>query len=300
MKVTNNFNVPDVFLKALQDSSWKPSADRVSVTGLFQPPMIKHLTMTYWEELEVDATDLFYRLDGTALHHVIEMAAEKMIGVLAEHKLFLPAEHFGLAISGRLDVWDFLNDCIIDAKNTGVMGVARGIKEDWIIQQNVYRYMIWKIHNHVVKKLKIAVKLRDWMPSNAGRGDYPASPFAEFILPLWDFDKTEKYIQSRVDLYMQEEVPMCTDEECWRSPDCYAVKKKGAKKAVAATMIDEGKRIPIPTEEAAKSIIRLKGGDKDLYVEHRVGGCRRCQSYCDVRSLCRKYNPQLWKAGERI
>ncbi len=299
MRITNNFGVPEVFMKALQDSSWKPNKERVSVTGLSQPPMIKHLTMTYWNELEVDATDLFYRLDGTALHHVIEMAAEKMFGVTTEHKLFLPAEHFGLAVSGRLDLWDFLEDCITDAKNTGVMGLARGIKEDWVVQGNVYRFMVWKLYNHAVKKLRVAVKLRDWMPSQAGRDDYPSSPFAEFTLPLWDFDKTEKYIQSRVDLYMQEEVPMCTDEECWRSPDCYAVKKKGAKKAVAATIVVEGKRIPIPTEEKAKSIIRMKGGDRDLYVEHRIGCCRRCESYCDVRSLCRKYNPQLWENGKR-
>jgi len=176
MKITNQFDVPEVFMKALQDSSWKPSADRVSVTGLSQPPMIKHLTMTYWDELEVDATDLFYRLDGTALHHVIEMAAEKMFGVVSEHKLFLPTEYFGLAISGRLDLWDFLENCITDAKTMGVMGLARGIKEDWTIQQNIYRYLVWKIHNHVIKKLKIAVKLRDFMPAQAGRGDYPSSP----------------------------------------------------------------------------------------------------------------------------
>lgn len=294
MRITNNFGVPEAFMKALQDSSWKPNKDRVSVTGLSQPPMIKYLTMTYWNELEVDATDLFYRLDGTALHHVVELAVENMLGVKSEIKLFLPAEHFGLAISGRLDLWDFLNDCITDFKNTGVMGLARGIKEDWIIQQNVYRYLIWKLHNHAVKRLKVAVKLRDWMPSNAGRDDYPSSPFAEFAIPLWDFDKVEKYIQSRVDLYMQEEVPMCTDEERWKSPDCYAVKKKGVKKAVAATIVVGDKRISIPTEAEANAIILKKGGT-DLYVEHRPGGYRRCDAYCDCRTLCRKYNPGLWE-----
>ena len=155
--------------------------------------------------------------------------------------------------------------------------------------------MVWKLHHHAVKTLKIALKLRDWTPSQAGRGDYPSSPFTEFTLPIWDFDKTEKYIQSRVDLYMQKDVPLCTDEERWKTPECYAVKKKGVKKAVAATMVIDGNRVPIPTEEAAKKIICEKGNSPQMYVEHRPGEYRRCASFCDCRTLCRKYNPILWE-----
>jgi len=295
MKLTNNFNTPEIFLRALRGSSWRPNQERLSVTSLYQPPMIRHLTIKYWDELEVEASDLFYRLDGTALHSVLEEASEDCVGIVTELPLRLPKELFGMEISGRLDEWNMLEDSITDAKNTGVMGIARGIKEDWVIQANVYRYMVWKLHHHAVRTLKIALKLRDWTPSQAGRGDYPSSPFTEFTLPIWDFDKTEKYIQSRVDLYLQKDVPLCTDEERWKTPECYAVKKKGVKKAVAATMVVDGNRVPIPTEEAAKEIIREKGNDPKMYVEHRLGEYRRCQAYCDCRHICRKYNPQCWE-----
>lgn len=294
MRLTNEFNTPEIFMRALQGSSWKPNKDRLSVTTLCQPPMIRHLTIEHWDELSVEASDLFYRLDGSALHYVLEKAAEGCVGIETELSLQLPKELFGMVISGRLDEWNMLEDSITDAKNTGVMGVARGIKDDWVIQANVYRFMVWKLYNHAVKKLRVAVKLRDWLPSNAGRDDYPSSPFAEFAIPLWDFDKVEAYIQSRVDLYMQEEVPMCTDEERWKSPDCFAVKRKGVKKAVAATIVVGDKRIAIPTEAEANAIILKKGGT-DLYVEHRPGGYRRCDAYCDCRTLCRKYNPGLWE-----
>ena len=72
------------------------------------------------------------------------------------------------------------------------------------------------------------------------------------------------------------------------------MKKKGAVKAVAATTMIDGERVSIPTEKIALDIIKTKKNSSELFVEHRPGGYRRCDSYCDVRDICRKVNKKQW------
>jgi hypothetical protein len=110
--------------------------------------------------------------------------------------------------------------------------------------------------------------------------------------------ETHQFIEKCVADHTSEKVRFCSDEERWKSDDCYAIKKKGQVKAVAATMTTKEKgRISIPTEADAKMIIQQKGLDtnKEIYIEHRPGSCRRCDGYCDVRDICKKVNKAWWE-----
>ena len=38
---------------------------------------------------------------------------------------------------------------------------------------------------------------------------------------------------------------------------------------------------------------------KELSVEFRPGGCRRCDGYCDVREVCKKVNRAQWAKDKK-
>jgi hypothetical protein len=296
MLVTNMFDVPRPFLEAINKMSWKPNPNKIYATSLAAPPMIRHLTQKYWDEMEVDASDYFYRLFGSAMHHVLEDASKDLTDVQIERSVSIPAERFGIEISGRIDWIEGMPVRLIgEAKTAGVMSIARGVKDDWIFQANVYRLALKYIDNIEVPKLKAFVLLRDWIPSKLRDDGYPRTPFAELDIPVWPFEKTEAWVQERVNLHLAKDVPMCTDEEKWQNPDCFAIMRRGVAKAVAATLVVDGERRPIASWEEAEWIIGEKGLKKDhqagkIYVEKRTGEPRRCQYYCDCRSICARVN----------
>ncbi len=298
MKVTNITEAPKPFLWATENSSWPPNADRLYVTQLFAPPMQRRLMLDHYDEIENDVIDYFYRILGSSIHSIIEQAAKGRIGIQTEVRLAMPKEWFGIEITGRVDWIDYINSILADIKTSSVGIVGRGIKDDWVSQGNIYRYMLCRIHGWKAENLRIYPLFRDWSGEKAGH-DHPISPYGDIEIPVWSIKKTHEFIEKCVADHMAKKVRFCTDEERWKKPDCYAVKKKGAAKAVAATTMVDGERIPIPTEEMATEIMNSKKNSKELSVEFRPGGCRRCSGYCDVRTVCKRVNAAEWAKDEK-
>ncbi|KKL62041.1 hypothetical protein LCGC14_2189190 [marine sediment metagenome] len=299
MKITNVTNAPKPFVWAVESGSWKPNPDRLYLTQLYQPPMIRKLTIDYWDELEVDMLDQFFRIHGTAVHSIIEKAAKDRVGIQSEIRLAMPKDFFGIEITGRLDWIDYIESIIADIKNMSAATYGRGLKDDWLAQLNISRYMLFRMHGYKAENLRIYPLYRDWSSGKAMSSDHPDSPYGDIELPVWSIKKTHEFIEKCVADNMTEKVRFCSDEERWRTPDCYAVKKKGAAKAVAATTMIDGERVPIPTKELATKIMNSKKNAKELSVEFRPGGCRRCEGYCDVRTICKEVNKAQWAKDEK-
>jgi hypothetical protein len=301
MKVNNIANAPKPFVWATEKSSWPPNPERLYVTQLFAPPMQRRLLLDHYDEVENDVIDYYYRILGTAIHSVIEKAVKDRIGVQTEIRIAMPKEWFGIEITGRIDWLDFTESILADIKTSSVNIYGRDIKDDWVYQANIYRYAIRRIHGYLFEKLMIYPLYRDWSGAKAGH-DHPESPYGQIELPVWDLRKTQEFIQKCVDDHQAKETRMCSDEERWKTPDCYAVKKKGSQKALAATTMIDDKRVAIPTREAAQKILESRTNKKnegELFIEHRPGGCRRCDQYCDVSTVCKKYNKKWWAAEEK-
>jgi hypothetical protein len=299
--VTNIANAPKPFLWATEKSSWPPNPDRLYVTQLFAPPMQRRLAIDHYDEVENDVIDFYYRIFGTAIHSVIEKAIKDRIGVQTELRVAMPKAWFGIEITGRIDWLDFVESILADIKTSSVNIYGRDLKDDWIFQANIYRYMVFRIFGVEFKNLRIYPLYRDWSGAKAGH-DHPISPYGDIELPVWSWRQTQEFIEKCVADHMAEKTRMCTDEERWKTPDCYAVKKKGSPKALAATTMIDDKRVPIPNLKMAQDILLRKTNDKnkgELYVEHRPGGCRRCEQYCDYKGVCHKYNKTWWDAEDK-
>ena len=85
----------------------------------------------------------------------------------------------------------------------------------------------------------------------------------------------EEYIETRVQLHMNPDPPVCTARDKWERETTYAVKKEGAKRAVKV----------YETLAEAEAHVNEKPTD-NLSIETRKGEAVRCLSYCPARNFC--------------
>jgi hypothetical protein len=186
----------------------------------------------------------------------------------------------GWKVTGATDLYDG-KGVITDIKNTSVWSVLRGVKDDWVIQLNLY-CALWRNHNWPVTKLQIIAILRDWSKHQIKRSsDYPKHQVQVLPVPLWLPEDAHKYMTERVTLHQEAEhlsdadLPMCSPGERWERPTTYAVKVKGQKRA---------KRVLESMEEA--EVWAKDNMKKDFDIEVRPGESVRCESYCDCSQFC--------------
>ena len=305
MKQHNSHNLPAPMVRVLSGGSYCPNSERVGVTQLIGPPLIKYLTIKHWDEIEEDVIDRFFAMFGTAVHGLLDKAVvapmlrcklcehkfewnriknKKMVcpecqntnglkdfsvvsGTLAEAKLEVP--HRDILIVGKMDLFDPHHNVVIDWKCTSVWSVMFDHKE-WEEQLNVYDWML-KQHGYEAENLFIYALLRDWRKADAARNkDYPQIPFNKTVCKRWSTEEQLAFINKRLDDMLIEDMPRpCTPEERWRKPAVFKLHKKGQKKAIRV----------LPTEAAlveyaaTKNIIAGKGG---YYIIEYKGSDQRC------------------------
>ena len=161
-------------------------------------------------------------------------------------------------------------------------------KPDLVTQQNIYAWMVHKAKGMEVQAVKICALLRDWNRREVDKKEgYPQAPIQVVDLPLWPLEKTEAYVRERIALHqsakfladMDEELPLCTDEDRWIRGDKWAVKRDGRKTAIRVFEV----------EEEANELAKKENG----YVEYRRGEAVRCTgNYCSVAQWCSQYQSE--------
>ena len=149
-------------------------------------------------------------------------------------------------------------------------------KGDWEKQLNIYRYLALK-NGMEVTTLEVVAILRDWSRlERMRRGNgYPPHPVVVREIPIWGDEMVEEYIETRVQLHMNPDPPVCNARDKWERETTYAVKKEGAKRAVKV----------YETLAEAEAHVSEKPSE-NLSIETRKGEAVRCLSYCPARSFC--------------
>lgn len=273
MRYTNNYGIPNAIYRAITSDPYDAGDADISVTGLIGPPQIARLRKQHDHELEVDVSDMLWSLLGRAVHDTVHGHGDG----IEEERLY--AEWNGLKISGQSDhIFD--DDGVLtieDYKVTSVWSAIYGIKPEWEAQLNLYRWL-WRENGFDgVGRLRNNLILRDWVKPKSHGADYPDIPFATFDIPVWPDDRLHAYLDVRTTLHKAEGQVLCTNEERWYSGDKWAVVKAGAKKSYRN----------LDTRAEAEAMAASKPG---YIVEHRPGGYKRCQDYCDVAAFCPQFN----------
>lgn len=289
MRLTNKFDLPQTFINVIQRPTYNKGDVHISCTELLNSPRIVQLKHKHWDELEQDASEMVWALFGSAVHGVLEHGKDKHH--IVEERMFL--EFNGWKMSGAIDLQEVFDNGIgiRDYKVTSAWTVQNE-KQDWHNQLNVYAWMVEKVKKIPVTDLAIIAIVRDWSAREAQtKENYPKAPVVTISIPLWDFEKREKYVSDRLSLHSEaqfsrevgDELSLCTADEMWEKPSIWAVKKEGGVRAKSLHASKEEAELACP---------------KGHVVEHRPGERTRCKSYCQVSKFCTQYQSYLESQNE--
>ncbi len=276
MKLTNKHNLPEAIYNIMMRDIYQPTHSRMRVTELINAPLVKELTIKHWKGLTEDCSDGLWRLLGTSVHYILESGTPD--DALGEERLNITIGD--TTISGKSDLYH--NEGIEDWKVTSVFSFLLGVKQDWIAQLNVYKWL-WEKNGFPVKSLKINAILRDWQRSKAKFDPtYPQIPFLSLDVPMWNNAKITEYVFDRIAEHANKPAKECTDEQKWKRPTTYAVTKPQNKRATKVCS----------TKKEAEAYIKAKNEEKpkDMYIiDIRQGLCAKCEDYCIVKNFCPYY-----------
>lgn len=288
MKITNKLGLPDPFVRAVSQKTYNNEGSWRTVTELIGPAKVSFLRRKHENEIEVDASELVYTIQGETAHALLERAAKSMReeGWVAEVRIHDEVE--GKKISGAFDLYNPKTGELIDFKVSTAWKAKGEPPQEWVAQTNILAHLIrnkWKDEKgkaQEVKSIKVLLIMRDHSKLEAKRDEnYPQFSVKYIDIPLWEDSKCREYLNNRVVLHLkaeQEEID-CNPEERWAKPTIWAIKKIGGSKAIPGGLYADHEK----AQEALASL------GKGYLLEHRPGENVRCENYCSVSKWCKQY-----------
>ena len=297
MIITNKLNMPDAFVKAIQNS--RHNADKcLSATTLLKGTKEIILTDRHFDEITIDASDEVWAVFGTAVHSILEHQEDE-----AFKEESFSVEVLDYKVTGKVDRYDMKNETIEDWKTASVWKVIYKDFEDWRMQGLIYAWLLRESGLNV-RHIRFVALLKDFSKTEAKRNpDYPQAPAY-----IYEFDVNDSELEGVKDRAMykalavrdnwntpDDEIEPCSEEERWATPTKWAVMKEGRKTAVKVCS----------TEEEAQNFIEDLEKDKDKhFVEERKGVDKKCEDYCPCATFCSYYkamhqNEQVTLEGEK-
>jgi hypothetical protein len=275
MKVTNELNLPEEFVKAVNVNRHN-APGTYSATTLNKGAREIILTERHFDEITIDVSDNVWALFGTAVHSILE----NQDGSNFKEEYFENAVS-NSKVTGRVDSYDMENGIVYDWKTASAWKVIYKDFSDWDNQAAVYAWLLRKNGLECNKVIFIAF-LKDHSKTKAKTDStYPQSAVYKHEVLITDelMEFTEKRLTAKVKQLesmadvADDELPVCNAEERWASPDVWAIMKKGRKSALKLCY----------SQDEAERLLEEKGGD---YIEYRKGEDKKCADYCPCRDFC--------------
>ena len=270
-----------------EEYDFKPGKRKISVTSLLSPPAIRKLMMKYNDQIEEESVDRIWSFFGSICHKMLETADDEFIKE-ERHTCQIGT----WILSGKFDAFDPKTGMLIDNKfvSGSVVKYNPKGKEEWHDQLNILKYILER-NGYEVKQLDNLVEIRDWTKIASIRGDMPDKPVLTINVPIYTEDTIKSLINERINVHEEyedtESIPICSMKERWNDGNRYAVRKKGASRAVNGgskfdTLID-----------AENFMKDKKFTEKTHEIELRRGEDKRCLNYCVVNKFCSYYKDVL-------
>ena len=283
MLITNKYNLPEAFVKAIQNS--RHNADGcLSATTLLKGTKEIILTDRHFDEITIDASDEVWAVFGTAVHSILEHQEDE-----AFKEESFSVDVLDYKVTGKVDRYDMKNETIEDWKTAPSFKIKNKEFDDWRSQGLTYAWLL-KQSGLNVRHIRFVALIKDHSKTEAKRNaDYPQSPvyIYEFDVRPEDLTEIEAFIKAKVfevskDTELEDDnIKECSPSERWASPEKYAVMKKGRKTAV---------RVFEVKADAEKFIEELDEKDRENHsIETRPGANKKCENYCACCKFCSYY-----------
>ena len=296
MIITNKYNLPKALVDTIKNNQFAPTEKHYSVTTILSPTRSVLLTRRYFNEIEVDASRCINQLLGTATHSIIEKFDKTGFA-----EIYLKEEIFdGYYLTGKCDLYDEENFCLVDYKTATVWKIKFSDFEDWKKQGLMYAWLLRK-KGKFVDKLKFYGLLKDWTAREKRLADlkgdfYPETQVYEWCYEISENDmiEIENFIKERFTELIENEtisdndLPDCGQIDTWYTGDKYAVYK--SETAVKAARV-------LDSEQEAKDYIENKLNGIGI-IRFRQGEYRKCQDYCDCCKYCKYYEERKPHKGD--
>jgi hypothetical protein len=296
VKITNKAGLPEPLVRAVSNDPYDRGDADFTVTELLKPARAHALIEQHYDEIEVDASELIYALTGQIGHLILERAGDPRI---VERRFFgkVDCGNYGTkTVSGRADFFTDEEETVLtDYKFCSMWAVKDGISSDWTAQSNMLTWLargegVW------IDRAEIVAIFRDWSkPKSRRERDYPPTQAQVLPVKLWSDADTTEFLFKRIRAILdaKQKLPLCTDEERWKKPDGYAVKRKGAKRA--DRVVDNlGQAEAMAARAEVEARLRLKDldGPIEYNVEFRKGQAKRCEDYCMAAPFCEQFQAE--------
>lgn len=273
IQYTNYQGLPKAYVNAVKTASHEVPDNAMSVTRLISAP--RQFQLKQRHDYKVDASECMFAFLGNAVHAYLADNAEEQAIV----ETLFTADFNGQVVSGKPD--EVHNDTLTDYKTCSAWSAVYGIKDDWIKQLSIYRWLLQE-NGVTVTNARIIAFYRNWSASSASRNsNYPAKEIAEIQIPLMRKDDIHSFLAERINLHQEAEslidsdLPPCTAEERWEKPAAWAVYKTPNSKRVLKVFEDEN---------LAYDYAGSKG--QNATVVYRPAEQTRCDQYCPVAQFC--------------
>lgn len=317
MNITNNQHVPLPLAVWLLHDDYDHSDDpnQYSVTTLMKP--IKQLVLAKsvpTTSRSMDISELVASRLGTSIHDSIEKAwidnpqhKLKLLGYSQEsiNRLKVnPEENDTNFINAYLEKrtvkqvgkykvsgkFDFVLDGVVqDFKSTSTYSWTSGSNDDnYKIQLSMYR---WLNPDIILEDYGVInFVFTDWSKIQAkSNPNYPQNRLQSKNIKLMSLDETEAWVKHRLSLIdkysgkSENELPMCTDEELWRSDPVY--------KYYANPQKTDGRSTKNFDSKADAESYRLSKGNVGVVLVV-PGEVKRC-GYCAAFDICKQKDMYL-------
>lgn len=206
-----------------------------------------------------------HELDEDTIPIYLEQRSHKQVG---KHK-----------VSGK---FDFVGDGRVeDFKSTSTYTAINNTNDDkYILQGSIYRWL----NPEIITRDDMAIQFifTDWSAARArAEPTYPQQRIQQRVLQLLSIEATDHYVKSKldqIDRYMgvdESSIPLCSDEDLWRSDPVFKYYKNPEKTARSTKNFD--------TMQEAR-LRQIEDGGKGIVIE-RPGEVMACK-YCSAFSVC--------------
>lgn len=293
MPIENKLGLPKPFVDAVT-SDYKPTPKRYSATALLKGTREAILQRRHHDEIVTEVADSVWMIFGSAVHSILENAQETETQ-LKENRIEVEMPD-GYTLSGIFDLYDDSTGTVTDYKTASVWKVIYDEWDDYRDQLLIYCWMLRQMGFNA-RNGEIVALLKDHSKTKAKIDhSYPQHPvfIKRFEFTDADFDNIEEWLFAkfreieRCEKLTDDELPICTTEQRWATPDKWAVKKKGNKKA---TKLFESEA---EADDYANYLSNSSG--KPHIVEYRSGTDKKCAEYCSVCDFCSYWKDKYGEA----